>query len=536
MFILEIKSTRKGDCKDDSERNCSPPLKKYRVTEAVKAWKGYYCCVPLCRSSSGQQSERKRLGLRPVSFHSFPDLKTDRAKDWITKIRRDPGTYFTINKNTKICSLHFKPEDYLYSELLLPSAKPRLKPTAVPSVFPWTNRVSQRTTVTSKLAASSQQRCDILRPLIVDDTSGNIDELTPDYKFDNAVDDASTDTTNTEILSNKVHALELKVKELEDKLQQSESNAARELFHLENIKQKEELVKFYTGFPDYATLMIFFEEILKHDAEVMRLWKGKDCKDDFDEIKCGRPCKLPLLEQFFMMLVRLRLGLLELDLANRFGVSQSTVSRITLTWINLLYHSFKVIERFPPWNVVKKYMPEVFKKEYPNTRIIIDATEFFIERPSSLLNQSCTFSNYKNRNTVKVLIGITPSGAISYVSQTYEGSISDRRLVELSGLLQLLEPGDEIMADKGFLIQDLLAPLGVRLNVPPLLESKKQMAVDDVVVTKKIAQLRVHVERAIGRVKEFRILHGVLPSTMWDSLNEVIYVCCMLTNFNPPLV
>ena len=40
--------------------------------------------------------------------------------------------------------------------------------------------------------------------------------------------------------------------------------------------------------------------------------------------------------------------------------------------------------------------------------------------------------------------------------------MKDRRLVELSGLLQMLEPGDEIMADKGFLIQDLLAPLGVR--------------------------------------------------------------------------
>lgn len=145
-------------------------------------------------------------------------------------------------------------------------------------------------------------------------------------------------------------------------------------------------------------------------------------------------------------------------------------------------------------------MPEVFKKEYPNTRIIIDATEFFIERPSSLLNQSCTFSNYKNRNTVKVLIGITPSGAISYVSQTYEGSISDRRLVELSGLLQLLEPGDEIMADKGFLIQDLLAPLGVRLNVPPLLESKKQMAIDDVVVTKKIAHMS---KGPLDRLKNF---------------------------------
>ena len=74
-------------------------------------------------------------------------------------------------------------------------------------------------------------------------------------------------------------------------------------------------------------------------------------------------------------------------------------------------------------------MPEIFKKDYPNTRIIIDATELVIERPSSLSHQSATFSNYKNKNTVKVLVGITPSGVISFVSQTYEGSISDRKLV-----------------------------------------------------------------------------------------------------------
>ena len=60
---------------------------------------------------------------------------------------------------------------------------------------------------------------------------------------------------------------------------------------------------------------------------------------------------------------------------------------------------------------------------------------------------------------MKVLIGITPSGVISFVSQTYEGSISDRKLVEQSGLLKMLEPGDEIVADKGFLILDLLAQL-----------------------------------------------------------------------------
>ena len=85
-------------------------------------------------------------------------------------------------------------------------------------------------------------------------------------------------------------------------------------------------------------------------------------------------------------------------------------------WINLMYHTFKSIEVFPSWHIVKQYMPAIFKKDYPNTRIIIDATEFRLERPSSLLSQSCTFSTYKNTNTVKVLIGVTPSRAYVYPS------------------------------------------------------------------------------------------------------------------------
>ena len=56
-----------------------------------------------------------------------------------------------------------------------------------------------------------------------------------------------------------------------------------------------------------------------------------------------------------------------------------------------------------------------------------------------------------------------PSGIITFVSETYKGSISDRKLVEVSVLLELLEPGIEMMADKGFQIKDLLAPLSVHL-------------------------------------------------------------------------
>ena len=170
-------------------------------------------------------------------------------------------------------------------------------------------------------------------------------------------------------------------------------------------------------------LLWHFMKNLEDDTKVMRQWEGKKSMDCYTHNKSGCHHKLTLLEQFFLTLVRL--GLLEQNLANRFDIS---VSRITATWIYLMFHSFKAIERYPPWHVVEKYMPEASKNEYPNSCLIIDNTEFQVERPSSLLTQS--FSSYKNRNTVKVLVGIIPSGVIAYVSSTYEGSISDKKIVE----------------------------------------------------------------------------------------------------------
>ena len=422
-----------------------------------------------------------------------------------------------------------------FSEYNVETERRHLRNTAVPSIFAWTTE-RYHASVTSQIALTSKNRCELVIP---------VNEFDMENYEDNfcSISDANVESDPEEIIEDQVAKLTATIQQLQETitklsemLQQSENDVKKSRFCYENIRDRDELVKFYTGLPDHSTLLAFYEEILERDAKVMRQWDGKRCKADYDEVKTGRMCKLPLMEQFFMTSVRLRLGLPELDLAQRFNISQSSVSRITLTWINLMYHSLKEMECFPPWHIVKKYMPEAFKAEYPNTRIIIDATEFKVERPSSLLVQSTTFSAYKNTNTVKVLVGITPSGAVSFLSPVYEGSISDKKLVEKSGLLDKLETGDEIMADKGFVIQDLLTPIGVRLNIPPFLDSKTQMPSEDVLLTKKIAQLRVHVERAIGRIKEYHILCSTLPAAMWDSLNEVIYVCCMMTNFSPPLV
>ena len=120
--------------------------------------------------------------------------------------------------------------------------------------------------------------------------------------------------------------------------------------------------------------------------------------------------------------------------------------------------------------------------------------------------QQRTFSSYKNHNTYKGLVGISPGGAITFVSRLFPGSISDRELTRQSGFLQLLDPGDSIMADRGFNIQDDLTPLGVRLNIPPFLKGKSQLEENELIETRRIASLRIHVERAMERIKNYHIL------------------------------
>lgn len=49
--------------------------------------------------------------------------------------------------------------------------------------------------------------------------------------------------------------------------------------------------------------------------------------------------------------------------------------------------------------------------------VVIDCFKVFIEKPTNLLATAQTFSSYKHHNTIKLLIGITPQGTVSYVSE-----------------------------------------------------------------------------------------------------------------------
>lgn len=268
----------------------------------------------------------------------------------------------------------------------------------------------------------------------------------------------------------------------------------------------------------------------------MQYWTGSETHQKPDRQRASSKYSLELIDQFFAVLMRLRLGLFAKDLADRFKVSEATFSKHFSSWLSLIYEELKVINPFPSREIVNRTMPESFKSKYPTTRVIIDCTEIFLQRSSSLINQSLTFSNYKHHNTIKFLIGITPSGVISFVSEGWGGRVSDRQITHESGLLDLLEERDSVMADKGFTIKDLLEKKKCTLNIPPFKGITAQFTTEQVFETQDIAKLRIHVERSIGRVKNFHILDGVMPLSIAPQSTQIFKVCCWLTNFDEPLV
>ena len=211
---------------------------------------------------------------------------------------------------------------------------------------------------------------------------------------------------------------------LEAEVKQIKVNLEEQRFRLKNIAGDDKMVAFYTGFPSYSALIACFRFL--GPAVDYLSYTGRN-GETLPE-KRFRPHVLPPLEEFFLLLVRLRLGLMEQDLAHRFGVSQSTVSRVTIAWINFMYLQFKQVSLRPCKEVVQSYTPKVFHDQYPSTRVIIDATEINVEQPRLPELQQMTFSSYKNDNTYKALIGISPSGAITFVSKLFPGSISDKQL------------------------------------------------------------------------------------------------------------
>ena len=146
------------------------------------------------------------------------------------------------------------------------------------------------------------------------------------------------------------------------------------------------------------------------------------------------------------------------------------------------------------------------------------------------------FSHYKSRPTAKVLIGVNPHGGAIFISDAYEGSISDYAIIEKSGFLDFIEAGDVVCGDRGFTIENLLIEKHATLVMPPFKGKKAALSIEEEAATRVIARGRIHIERFNERMKTFRFLSGPFPQRKISLLSQACFVIGCLANFSRIMV
>ncbi|CAN7984960.1 unnamed protein product [Ixodes hexagonus] len=236
--------------------------------------------------------------------------------------------------------------------------------------------------------------------------------------------------------------------------------------------------------------------------------------------------------KLLLFLIKLRHNVPSSCLGILFNVHRTTAGRLFRTTLETLCARTKDWIWWPRRAAIQATMPPSFKVHYPLCRVIIDCTEMSVEMPPSVETQNLWYSQYKGYFTVKYLIGIAPSGLVTFLSDGFGGRTSDTAITVESGFLCKLQPSDVVLADKGF--PGIVTGVGARnatLVMPPF-ASGVQFTEHEVDSTYETASVRIHVERVIQRVKIYtimqRVSHHLIPQ-----LDNVMHILCVLTNLRP---
>ena len=509
----------------------------------LNRWKSYNCMShPGFKKGVGQC-----ICPPPFVLYPFPTERRnpEGRKKWIQLLNRKDkatGKNWLPKPHSRVCSIHFpdgsptgaNPNPTLnlgYPLFVSPKSTRKLPTTRTP------------TTSVKHLTEESISELSIEDPVPADTPTDPVhSSITTDHGY--SLPDSQCEQCN--VLSKLLKECQHEAVELRQKLAKSTTGHHTITPLSPNTTRfvvNDNKVRLNTGIPNKGTLDALYKH-LSPKVKRMRYWAGAK-KVTSTKVprafkrspqKCGPQRKLSGKEELVLVLMKLRLGLTNDFLCDLFDVGKGTCSQIINTWVRFLSRELRPLVFWPDRITITKMLPTQLAAKYPSLRCTLDCTEVFIERPRHMELQSLTWSDYKKHNTAKYLIGIAPNGMISFLSVGWGGRTSDKRIVNESGFLDLVDPGDVILADRGFTINSELLMRHAKLEIPPPSSGWEQQTAEDVAKTKKVANARIHVERAIGRMKWFVILKNTVPINLVPILDDIVLVCAALCNLLPPLV
>ena len=123
------------------------------------------------------------------------------------------------------------------------------------------------------------------------------------------------------------------------------------------------------------------------------------------------------------------------------------------------------------------------------------------------------------------------------MSTGFSGSYSDRFVVENSSFLDVLRPGQHILADRGFKGRDLIARKSAFLTILSFLRRASKLTGQQPMETRTVASVRIRVENTIKQLKDFCLLSAILLNGMNKRiLDDILVIASALCNLQPPLI
>ena len=242
--------------------------------------------------------------------------------------------YFAAVGNKFWCSEHFLSTDFKPS---LTGHRRSLKPGAVPSVFPW-KKVDDHEESLSR-AKRLHSRCEAASESAKAEVSTHQNKGQRGEIRDRSNEQNDSVVCGPPTLEKQIEAMKKENERLLHELQESESKERIYKFGLERFSSSSEDIKFYTGFPDYPTLIEFWKYVEPSASNLTYYSYVRDNSDptinvgnqfpylggkqkEFPGSNVGCRRKLQPIDELWLFLTRLRLGLFERDLAFRFNISE----------------------------------------------------------------------------------------------------------------------------------------------------------------------------------------------------------------------
>lgn len=227
-------------------------------------------------------------------------------------------------------------------------------------------------------------------------------------------------------------------------------------------------------------------------------------------------------------------------IATLFKITDRTVAKRFYFILPYLKSAMSVLIYWPEKEEIVGNMPKCFMP-FMSTRVVLDCFESQIATLKCLSCRILTYSHYKKKNKPPnfVLAPATPAGLTSYLSPAYGGRTSDKCIFNDDQFLktvELIPHTDSIMVDKGFFIEKECEEYGVKLIRPPFLRKVPQLTKTDAAENVKIAKARVHVERAIQRVRLFKIMTQTVERHILPWIDDISVIVCAMVNLSAPIL